>query len=207
MLDYYICLGTNVKPRESITHMLQALFDISPVVDVSRAILTIPIGVESNRIFLNLVTRIRVEDDAIRLNGKFMTITTRLGCGYADEKCEDGLAELEILFSVPSYATAIDPKLLPDKAYIRPILLELLEHLGVHCNSAMGYLASGVDLRLDLARFGRVPVTLMVDPRTNMIKNAPHQSINWPRNDQARSSDTLPTIRSLESIGATSSSD
>ncbi|MEN0051917.1 MAG: 2-amino-4-hydroxy-6-hydroxymethyldihydropteridine diphosphokinase [Bacteroidota bacterium] len=135
--QYFIALGSNIHPEDNIISMLNALFNITDKVDVSEIMRTEPVGLKSDKYFLNTVVRIETDKDRPTLKSTFNLIEESLGRDRSnlDRKYKDRTADLDILFSLPMEADFADKALFDQEGiYITNPLLILLKHLNYQTN-------------------------------------------------------------------------
>ena len=136
-LQYFIALGSNIEPEYNILKMIEALFDISQVVDISEIIRTAPVGLNSKKYFLNTVVRIKIDRDRPTLKLELNAIEERLGRDRSNpnRKYKDRTADLDILFSLPLATNFADKALFEQEGiYIVNPLLILLKSLNYQTN-------------------------------------------------------------------------
>lgn len=160
-MRYFVSLGSNIEPRTNLPLMLRALLQISPTVQVSSVIQTDPVGV-AGAPFLNAAAAISAQLSPAELKALLNAVEASLGRDRAapSSKTRSRPADLDILFPLDPAAASVAPELLPPEPYVRPMLLELLEALGVDAGAEPVPLAPGVRLSLGGLSFGASPRTL-----------------------------------------------
>lgn len=160
-MRYFVGLGSNIEPRKHLTLMLRALLAISPTVQVGRVLQTEPVGVVGEP-FLNVPVAITTRHAPVELKALFDSIEASLGRDRSapDRKTRSRTADLDILFWLDEDATSAPAQLLPAEPYMRPMVIELLDAVGVQADVESPELAPGVPLSLDGLIFGEHPVTL-----------------------------------------------
>jgi 2-amino-4-hydroxy-6-hydroxymethyldihydropteridine diphosphokinase len=161
-LRYFISLGSNIEPHRNVPLMLQALLQIAPTVHIGRVVQTDPVGVVGAP-FLNSVAAIGADLAPGELKSFFDTIEASLGRDRSDpaKKTKSRPADLDILFPLEPTALRVGAALLPREPYVLPMLLELLELLGVAAEAGPPALAPGVPLSLQGLAFGEAPRTFV----------------------------------------------
>lgn len=159
-MRYFVGLGSNIEPRRNFPLMLRALLSISPAVHIGRVVQTDPVGVVGAP-FLNAAAAITTDLSPGELKAFLNTVEARLGRDRADpgSKTRSRTADLDIIFPLAPGVVSVPPDLLPREPYVRPMLLELLDALGVTAGAQPAVLASGAPLSLDGLPFGEVPRT------------------------------------------------
>lgn len=166
MSYYFLSLGSNISPHHNVPRMLEALLTISPSVEVSRIVETAPVGMPPGTDpFLNLVVRIRTIRDRQGLKRELNAIERQLGRDRSDPRRSklDRQADMDILFVVTPGDPPLDLQRLPTEPYVRPLLLELLEWLGMVPTVTMPDLPAAVTLSLDPLVIGDQPRSLTRD--------------------------------------------
>lgn len=135
--QYFIALGSNLDPENNIINMIGALFDLSDIVDISEIMRTEPVGLKSEKYFLNTVVRIEINKDRTQLKSALNAIEESLGRDRSnpERKYRDRTADLDILFSLPLDANFANKALFEHEGvYIVNPLLILLKHLNYETN-------------------------------------------------------------------------
>lgn len=160
-MRYFVGLGSNIAPHQHVPLMLRALLQIAPALHVGRILQTTPVGVEGAP-FLNVPASFDSSLPPPELKALCNTIEASLGRDRTDpaSKRKSRTADLDILFWLDDGATTAPAQLLPPEPYIRPILLELLDYVGIATTFAPPALPPGVALTLDGLSLGEAPLTL-----------------------------------------------
>lgn len=171
MDQFFVSVGSNIDPRQNIARTLAALLRLSPTLHVSRIVTTQPVGVTGGD-FLNLVVGLTSPDPARQLKEQFNRIEAELGRDRADpaRSQKSRPIDLDILFSLPPEAASVDAQFLPPEAYIRPMLLELLDFLGIRHGQPADLLPDGVEIPLPGVTVGRQPLTLSQNPDAGRVE-------------------------------------
>ncbi len=175
-MRYFVGLGSNIEPEKHLTLMLRALLAISPTAQVGRVLETEPVGVIGEP-FLNVPVAITTRHSPVELKALFDSIEASLGRDRTapDRKTRSRTADLDILFWFDDDATSVPARLLPQEPYMRPMVIELLDAVGVQVDVERPALAPGVPLSLDGLIFGERPVTLRaIGDRVRQSALGPH---------------------------------
>jgi 2-amino-4-hydroxy-6-hydroxymethyldihydropteridine diphosphokinase len=158
---YFLGLGSNIAPRRNLPLMLAALFELAPTLYVGRVLETAPVGVAGDS-FLNVPICLRSDLTPEALKTWSNALEAHLGRDRAapDSKHKSRTADLDLLFWLADDATFVAPDQLPTEPYMRPLLLELLAHLGITTEAEEPELGAGVQLELGGAAFGAGPTTI-----------------------------------------------
>ncbi|MEM8525334.1 MAG: 2-amino-4-hydroxy-6-hydroxymethyldihydropteridine diphosphokinase [Bacteroidota bacterium] len=135
--QYFIALGSNINPESNIINMIEALFELSEVVDISEIMRTEPVGLKSEKYFLNTVVRIETDKDRPDLKNALNTIEESLGRDRSnpERKYRDRTADLDILFALPLEEKFADKTLFEEEGvYIVNPLMILLKYLDYQTN-------------------------------------------------------------------------
>lgn len=156
-MRYFVGLGSNIEPRRNVPLMLRALLSISPAVHIGRVVQTDPVGVVGAP-FLNAAAAISTSLTPQELKAFFNSTEARLGRDRSDpgSKLRSRTADLDIILALAPGAAGVAPELLPREPYVLPLLLELLDALGVAAPEPPA-LPPGVPLSLDGLPFGEAP--------------------------------------------------
>jgi len=130
--QYFIALGSNLDPEGNIIKMVEALFKLSEIVDISEIIRTEPVGLTSENYFLNTVVRIESTKNQPELKKELNAIEGDLGRDRSDpsRKYKDRTADLDILFSLAIETRFVNKTFFgQEEIYILKPLLILLKHL------------------------------------------------------------------------------
>lgn len=165
MNQFFVSVGSNINPRQNIARALAALLRLSPTLHVSRIVITQPVGLTGGD-FLNLAAGLTSADSARQLKQQFNRIEAELGRDRADpaRSQKSRPIDLDILFSLPPEAASVDARFLPPEAYVRPLLLELLDFLGIRHGQPADFLPAGVEIPLPGLTVGRQPLTICQNP-------------------------------------------
>lgn len=160
-MRYFLGLGSNVAPREHMALMLRALLQLAPTLHLGRLVETAPVAVAGDP-FLNLPVCFASALDPPALKRVCNALEVALGRDrdHPASKVRSRTADLDILFWLDEAATDVDPGLLPQEPYMRPMLLELLASLGLQTAAETPTLPPGVPLELYNQIIGPAPLTL-----------------------------------------------
>lgn len=162
MSRYFISIGSNIDPYDNMPKILEALLEIASPLQVSRIIETEPEGMESTNPFLNMTLALDSPLEATAIKVQFNAIELRLGRDHTDpdRKKKDRPADIDILFWADEDLRLIPTELLPQEGYNRPILLELLGHMGLSTRVTRPLITESVELEVMGQRIGTAPSTL-----------------------------------------------
>lgn len=131
MQQYFLGLGSNIQPEQHFPQIIEALFQWSDQVDLSKIYRVRPMNMESDNYFLNAVARIQTNLDKKALKANLSTTEIAMGRNRSDpnSKQKDRPADIDILLCLSPSQTVVNKDYLPDEIYARQPLLELLHHL------------------------------------------------------------------------------
>lgn len=137
MTAYILGIGSNLDPYKNIPAILTALFELTDELTVSRIIETQPSGFESQYQFLNIAILMNSELATDALKQKFNAIEARLGRDRQDplSSKKDRPADVDILLELTANKH-IDSHQLPPEKYLRPLVIEMLQDIGVKTGEA-----------------------------------------------------------------------
>lgn len=173
MPRFFVSIGSNINPKKNIVWVLSKLLQLSPQLHLSRIIETEPVGVPNGGgMFLNLTVCLDVALQTRALKQQFNQFETEAGRDRSDPDSHQKSRplDLDILFSLPKSQHWLDPDMLPVEPYVRPMLLELLDFLGITCRAEAPVLPPGVTLRLREVLVGRQAVTIWQHPASHTVE-------------------------------------
>lgn len=126
---YFLGIGSNINPEQNLAKAIKKLLELSPELNIGRAIITEPENMQSQSLFLNSVAEIETELDAQQLKQALNQIETCLGRDRTDPNCKvkDRQIDLDILCpseNINSYLANSDNYC----EYVTPLLDELVNH-------------------------------------------------------------------------------
>jgi 2-amino-4-hydroxy-6-hydroxymethyldihydropteridine diphosphokinase len=133
-LRYFLGIGSNVNPEHNVPRILEALLDDAGCLVVSRVVRTAPVGpIEGGGDFLNLVVALDSPRPIAELRRGWQAIEVRLGRDrdHPNRKRLSRPADIDLLFHLEEDARAVDATVLPTEGFLRPALLDLLDHLRI----------------------------------------------------------------------------
>lgn len=161
-MRYLLGIGSNVDPEINVPRILEALLETADRLDASRVVRTPPIGPIEGGDFLNLVVALESSHSLAELQPFWQSIETRLGRDreHPDRKRRSREADIDHLLTLADGVRRLDAADLPDEPFVRPALLELLQHLGIRHQAGRLPLPEGVPLRVAGRWIGERPTSL-----------------------------------------------
>ncbi len=168
---HFLGLGSNVRPRENLPRIVEALLNLGSKLALSRVIETEPVGLPSRNRFLNAVAALWTDLSAERLKEACVALEIGLGRDRSDpqRKFRDRPADIDILFSLDPLNPGVPWSLLPREDYVRLPLFELFWHLQLVQFERAPNLPPGVPLRVAGTLLGQTPTTVYRDDRTGDV--------------------------------------
>jgi 2-amino-4-hydroxy-6-hydroxymethyldihydropteridine diphosphokinase len=166
-LRYFLGIGSNVDPERNVPRILEALLDAAGRLVVSRVVRTPPVGpMEGGGDFLNLVVALDSPRPLAELRRSWQEIEVQLGRdrSHPDRKRLSRPADIDLLFHLEENARQVAAAVLPTEGFLRPALLDLLDHLRIEPllkpPSDLGAAPPGVRLTVAGVAVGERPTTL-----------------------------------------------
>jgi 2-amino-4-hydroxy-6-hydroxymethyldihydropteridine diphosphokinase len=133
MIRYIVGIGSNLDPYTNVVLILKELLTITSEIQISRIIETTPIGMQSNRQFLNFSASFMHVDEPTIIKARFNAIERTLGRDRDDplSSVKDRPADLDIVLSLNPTQDHIQANDLPNEPYLRPTTIDLLKYLGI----------------------------------------------------------------------------
>jgi len=164
---YLLGIGSNIDPHKNITQIIHLLLEHFPLLSLSRVLEIPPIGMNSQRDFLNLVVFIQTEQAESKLKTICNTIEVQLGRNRNDpeRKIKDRPADLDILTKIqlPEEAER-SAHMITDEYFLYPLLDELIAHL---VNKPFELQQAGVEMNIDGLSFGQTAATINGNARAS----------------------------------------
>lgn len=176
----FLGLGSNINPGHNVSEMILGLLALAPVVHVSRAIRTPPVGMASDNEFLNLSAHLETDHDLDALKQALNALEVRLGRDRQDPDSarKDRPADLDILFALPATSRQIRSHMVPLEPYARPLFLELVHAMGFACSLPPVALPAGVPIRLSGRFVGIQPTQVTLNDQKRLrVQNLPLRRI------------------------------
>jgi len=157
---FILGIGSNIDPHQNITQIIRLLLEHFPSLSLSRVLEIPPIGMNSQRDFLNVVVFIQTEQEESDLKAICNTIEVQLGRNRNDpeRKTKDRPADLDILTAIQLPEEAERPAhLITDEYFLYPLLDELIAHL---MNQPYQLEQAGVEMNVNGLSFGQTATTI-----------------------------------------------
>jgi len=157
---YLLGIGSNIDPHANIAKIIHLLLEHFPLLTLSRVLEIPPIGMNSQRDFLNVVVFIETEQAEVDLKTICNTIEVQLGRNRNDpeRKTKDRPADLDILTKVKLPDEAQRPThLITDEYFLYPLLNEIIAHL---VNVPYELQQAGVEINIEELTFGQTATTI-----------------------------------------------
>ncbi|NOQ81981.1 MAG: 2-amino-4-hydroxy-6-hydroxymethyldihydropteridine diphosphokinase [Methylophaga sp.] len=157
---YLLGIGSNIDPHENISQIIKLLLKHYPLLSLSRVLEIPPIGMNSQRDFLNVVVFIQTEQAEVDLKAICNSIEVQLGRNRNDpeRKTKDRPADLDILTKIQLPTEADRPAhLITDEYFLYPLLDELIAYLSSKPYSLQ---QTGVEMNVDNLPFGQTATTI-----------------------------------------------
>lgn len=160
---YLLGIGSNIDPKDNIAKIIRLLLRQLPQLSLSRVLKIPPIGMNSQRDFLNVVVFIETEMAEMELKTICNDIEITLGRDRGDpaRKTKDRTADLDIL----TKATFPDDgermvSSITDEYFLYPLLEEINAYLSNRDYSAP---QAGEEITVDGLTFGQTATTINRD--------------------------------------------
>ena len=157
---FLLGIGSNIEPHKNITQIIHLLLEHFPSLSLSRVLEIPPIGMNSQRDFLNVVIFIQTQQSETELKAICNTIEIQLGRNRndPDRKMKDRSADLDILSKLQLPDDAERPAhRVTDEYFLYPLLDELIAFL---LNKPHKLQQSGVEMEVHSLRFGQTATTI-----------------------------------------------
>lgn len=164
---YLLGIGSNIDPHTNIAQIIKRLLTYFPQLTVSRVLEIPPIGMNSQRDFLNVVVFIDTNQTEIDLKTICNAIEVQLGRDRNDpeRKTKDRSADLDILATLQLPKDATRPAhSVTDEYFLYPLLNEVIAYL---MNTPYDLKQSGVEIKIDNLTFGQTASTINRDASTS----------------------------------------
>ena len=163
MSEYYLGIGSNIDPEFHIAQAIVSLTSFAPRLHLSRILVTAPVEIESESLFLNLAACFSSPLSQSALKERLNRLEVLLGRDRGDplRKVKDRSIDLDILFSLQDGGEGQQQAPpLPEEPYLRPQVQELLEYLDRPCDPSSAPLPTGKPLALETLTIGQGPRTI-----------------------------------------------
>lgn len=157
---YLLGIGSNIEPHQNIAQIIHSLLDEFPVLTLSRVLEIPPVGMNSQRDFLNVVVFIKTDYVEIELKSVCNAIETKLGRNRndPDRKTKDRSADLDILAKIQLPEDAERPsRTITDEYFLYPLLDEIMAFL---MQKPFELQQRGVEVKVDGLTFGQTATTI-----------------------------------------------
>jgi 2-amino-4-hydroxy-6-hydroxymethyldihydropteridine diphosphokinase len=157
---YLLGIGSNINPNDNIKQITSSLLDYFPQISLSRVLSIPPIGMNSQRDFLNVVAFIETDETEANLKQICNNIEITLGRDRNDphRKTKDRPADLDILTAIRFPDDAETPALaITDEYFLYPLLDEIIAYL---TQKPFTLQQTGVAISLDNLTFGQAATTI-----------------------------------------------
>ena len=160
---YLLGIGSNIEPQANIAKIIQLLLRRIPQLSLSRVLKIPPIGMNSQRDFLNVVVFIETEMTETELKTICNDIEITLGRDRLDpaRKTKDRTADLDILTKAifPDDSSRLVSSI-TDEYFLYPLLEELTAYLS---NRDYSLQQLGETITVDNLTFGQTATTINRD--------------------------------------------
>jgi len=157
---YLLGIGSNIDPHKNVTQIIGLLLEHFPLLTLSRVLEIPPIGMNSQRDFLNVVVFIKTKQAEADLKAICNAIEVQLGRNRNDpqRKMKDRPADLDILSTIHLPDEADRPAhTITDEYFLYPLLDEIIAYLS---NKPFELEQAGVNLVVDELAFGQTATTI-----------------------------------------------
>jgi 2-amino-4-hydroxy-6-hydroxymethyldihydropteridine diphosphokinase len=163
---FVVSLGSNIQPAGNLACAVRFLLSLAKTVHLSRVVETESVGVDGGGRFLNLAVAFEVGLDEAALKREMVGYEEVFGRDRGDpaRKHKPRPLDLDILFELETGETTIPAERIPAEPYARPVVLELLDYLGLRCPIAVPAMSRGVEIDVGNLWVGAEPATLTLDP-------------------------------------------
>lgn len=160
LTGYLLGIGSNIEPNINIAQIIHQLLHHFPQLILSRVLKIPPIGMNSQRDFLNIVVFVETEISETTLKTFCNDIEIKLGRDRTDptRKTKDRPADLDILTKMHFPDDFNRPvRDITDEYFLYPLLEEIIAYLSLSHYSA---LQAGVEITIDDLTFGQTATTI-----------------------------------------------
>ena len=157
---YLLGIGSNIDPFDNIRQIIILLLEEFPQLSLSRILPLPPIGMNSQRDFLNVVVFIETARTKESLKAVCNSIEVKLGRNRndPDRKMKDRPADLDILSSITLPDEASRPNhTITDEYFLYPLLEEIMAYL---IGKPQPLAQAGVEISIDNLTFGQTATTI-----------------------------------------------
>ena len=157
---YLLGIGSNIDPYDNTQQIITLLLAHYPKLSLSRVLSIPPIGMNSNRDFLNVAVFIETNDTTESLKAVCNSIEIKLGRNRndPDRKMKDRPADLDILASItfPDDADRAAHSI-TDEYFLYPVIDELIAYMN---QKAFTLEQAGIGLTVGDLTFGQSATTI-----------------------------------------------
>ncbi|PHS71531.1 MAG: hypothetical protein COB23_00740 [Methylophaga sp.] len=160
LTGYLLGIGSNIDPDNNIVHIIHLLLDHFPQLTLSRILKIPPVGMNSQRDFLNIVVFIETVILEAELKTICNNIEIELGRDRTDptRKTKDRPADLDILTKVQFPEDYDRPaRDITDEYFLYPLLEEITAYLSQTHYSLQ---QAGVEITIDNLTLGQTATTI-----------------------------------------------
>lgn len=165
--SYLLGIGSNIDPDRHLPLIISALLEELPALHLSRVVRIPPVGMNSNRTFLNVVVSIETTLSVETLKKKCNKIEESLGRDREDKsrKTKDRTADIDILMPFcREEALTLVPSAITEEYFLYPLIADLLAFLGGE--PPPDTLQAGVRLQANGSTFGEAATTIYRNTHT-----------------------------------------
>jgi len=160
---YLLGIGSNIEPYQNIAQIIQILIKEFPTLTLSRVLEIPPIGMNSQRDFLNIVVFLETDMSKDSLKTICNSIEIQLGRDRTDPHrgTKDRSADLDILTAIHYPNDANRPAhSITDEYFLYPLLDEISAYL---MQLPFELQQQGVEINIDHLSFGQTATTIHGD--------------------------------------------
>jgi len=160
---YLLGIGSNIDPHNNIRQIIHLLLNEFPQLSLSRILTIPPIGMNSQRDFLNVVVFIETDSPEAALKQICNRIEIELGRDRSDpdRKVKDRPADLDILTQITLPSDALLPThSITDEYFLYPLLDEIIAYL---TENPFEIEQAGVEISIGTLTFGQSATTINRD--------------------------------------------
>lgn len=167
MKGYIIGIGSNIAPESNIPKIFNELLNYFKCMYISRILRTSPVGIRSERSFLNLAVLIETDIKPAALKALCNEIESILGRDRKDPEraCKDRVADLDILFALGKERLPLSLDWV-EGIYFRPVVADIYGLLGY---SEVSKQPRGVNVSWCGVSAGEMPATIYRDGSSGNI--------------------------------------
>lgn len=159
-----IGVGSNVAPDRHVPAALEALLRTHGALHISSIVETAPVGMtDGSGTFWNLAAAVPTRAGARELQASLHELERAAGRdrGAPGQSWKARPLDLDLLLLVADAQVGADT--LPDEPWIRPLVVELLDHLDIVCTAAAPPVARGLAVSVAGRDVGPGPASLTLD--------------------------------------------